>query len=104
MFDIKTIVTALVVSVLVVFGAGLVGGNQSDELGAVTRMPNVDFVSRNLIASTTVTTATGTVFITSKSTTQGGEVVVRDADGSGCSAIGASNGTVVSRTITCPSF
>lgn len=104
MFDIKTIVTALVVSVVVVFGAGLVGGNQPEELGAITRMPNVDLVARNIVASTTVTSATGTVFITSRSTTQGGEVVVRDADGAGCSAFGASNGVVVARTITCPTF
>jgi len=105
MFDIKTIVTSLVVSIVVVFGAGLVGGNsQPEELGAITRMPNVDLVARNLVASTTVTSATGTVFITSRSATQGGEVVVKDADGAGCSAFGASNGTVVARTITCPTF
>ena len=34
MFDLKTIVTSLVVSLVVVFGVGLVGGNQSESLGA----------------------------------------------------------------------
>lgn len=102
---IKTIVASALTALVVALGVvALVGGNQSEELGAITRMPNVDLVARNLVASTTVTTATGTVFITSKSATQGGEVVVKDADGSGCSAFGASNGTVVARTITCPTF
>lgn len=105
---IKTIVTSAIVALVVSFGVvGLVGNQastQGDSVGAVTRMPNVDLVTRNLIASTTSTTATGTVFITSRSATQGGEVVVKDADGAGCSAFGASNGTVVARTITCPTF
>lgn len=102
MFDIKTIVTALVVSVLVVFGAGMVSDNQTDTLGAVSRMPNSDFVAKSVTASTTSTTATSTVSVMGASATQGGQLIVKDSDGSGCSSIGAANGTVVSRTITCP--
>lgn len=102
MFDIKTIVTSLVVSVLVVFGAGLVGGNQSDSLGAVTRMPNVDFVAKSLTASTTSTTATSTVFVTTRSSTQGGQIILKDSDGAGCSSLAMNGGATVLSAVTCP--
>lgn len=103
MFDIKTIVTSLVVSVLVVLGAGLVGGNsQSDSLGAVTRMPNVDFVAKSLTASTTSTTATSTVFVTTRSSTQGGQIILKDSDGAGCSSLAMNGGETVLSAVTCP--
>lgn len=92
-------VVALVVSLGVV---GLIGGNQSDNLGAVTRMPNVDFVAKSLTASTTSTTATSTISVMGASATQGGQVIVKDADGSGCTSLGGSNGTAVTRVVTCP--
>lgn len=41
MFDLKTILTSALTAVVVVVLAGLVGGNQSDQLGASgTRFPN----------------------------------------------------------------
>lgn len=92
-------VVALVVSLGVV---GLIGGNQSDNLGAVTRMPNVDFVAKSLTASTTSTTATSTISVMGASATQGGQVIVKDADGVGCTSLGGTNGTAVTRTVTCP--
>lgn len=104
MFDIKTIVTSLVVSVLVVVGAGMVSDNQTDNapLGALSRMPNTDFVARSVTASTTSTTATSTISVMGASATQGGQIIVKDTDALGCSSIAALNGTVISRTITCP--
>lgn len=92
-------VVALVVSLGVV---GLIGGNQSDNLGAVTRMPNVDFVAKSLTASTTSTTATSTISVMGASATQGGQVIVKDADGVGCTSLGGTNGTAVTRVVTCP--
>lgn len=100
---IKTFVIPAAVALVVALGVvGLVGNQTEENLGAVTRMPNVDLVAKSITASTTVTTATGTIFITTKSPTQGGQIIVRDGDGDGCSAISANGGTVVGRTITCP--
>lgn len=103
MFDIKTIVTSLVVSILVVIGAGLVSDNQTgDELGAVTRMPNIDLQAKSLTASTTSTTATSTIYATTRSATQGGMIILKDSDGSGCSTLAMNGGSTVLSTITCP--
>jgi hypothetical protein len=103
MFDIKTIVTSLVVSIVVVLGAGLVSDNQAGgELGAITRMPNVDFVTKSLTASTTSTTATSTISAMTRSATQGGVLILKDSDGSGCSSLAMNGGATVLGTITCP--
>lgn len=102
MFDIKTIVTSLVVSLVVVFGAGLVSDNQAESLGAVTRMPNVDLVTKSLTASTTSTSATSTIYATTRSATQGGMIILKDSDGAGCSTLAMNGGATVLSTITCP--
>lgn len=102
MFDIRTIVTSLIVSIVVVFGAGLVGGNQSENLGAVTRMPNVDLISKSLSASTTSTTATSTVSVMGAAPTQGGILIIKDSDGSGCTQIWGRNGSTSTGVATCP--
>ena len=101
---IKNIAVSAVVALIVSIGvAGLIGGNQSgDNLGAVTRMPNVDFVAKTLTASTTSTSATSTISVMGASATQGGQVIVKDADGAGCTSLGGTNGTAVTRVVTCP--
>jgi hypothetical protein len=102
MFDIKTIVTALVVSLLVVFGGSLVGNQSGNELGAANRLVNSDFTMRDLAVKQTSLTSTSTVYVTSSSATQGGRVILEDSDGSGCSQVTVANGTVAGSTITCP--
>lgn len=92
-------VVALVVSLGVV---GLIGGNQSDNLGAVTRMPNVDLQAKSLTATTTSTSATSTIYATTRSATQGGQLILKDSDGSGCSSLAMNGGATVLSTIACP--
>jgi len=101
MFDYKTIATSLIVSVVVVVVFGMVGG-KDESLGATYRMPNSDLSAKSLKAAETSTTATSTVYATSASATQGGQVILEDSDGSGCSAVTAANGTVAGSVITCP--
>lgn len=101
---IKTIVASVITSAvisLVVFGV-LVGGNQSENLGAVTRMPNVDLISKSLSASTTSTTATSTVSVMGAAATQGGIIIIKDSDGSGCTQIWGRNGSTSTGVATCP--
>jgi hypothetical protein len=100
---IKNIAVSAVVALIVSIGvAGLIGDQSGDNLGAVTRMPNVDFVAKSLTASTTSTTATSTISVMGASATQGGQVIVKDADGAGCTSLGGTNGTAVTRVVTCP--
>lgn len=101
---IKTLAISTIVSLIVSFVVvGLVGGNQpAESLGAITRMPNVDLVAKSLTATTTSTSATSTISVMGASATQGGQVIVKDSDGSGCTSIAANGGTVVSAAITCP--
>lgn len=100
---IKTIAVSFVTALVVALGVvGLVGNQTEGELGAVTRMPNVDLVAKSLTASTTSTTATSTVFVTTRSATQGGQIILKDSDGAGCSSLAMNGGATVLSTITCP--
>lgn len=100
MFDFKTIVTAALTSIVVVVLSGLVGGNQSDQLGAAWRNPNSDFSAKSLSAYNP--SATSTTYIYSGAANVGGAVIVEDTDAAGCSSIAALNGTVVSASVACP--
>lgn len=99
MFDLKQILTSLIVSVVVVVGFGLVGGND-DSLGAAYRMPNSDLSAKSLAAYNP--SASSTAYIYSGAANVGGMVIVEDTDAAGCTSIGALNGTVVAATVTCP--
>jgi len=99
---IKTIVVSAVVALVVSIGVISLRGNQSESLGAVTRMPNVDLVTKSLTASTTSTSATSTIYATTRSATQGGVIILKDSDGAGCSSLAMNGGATVLGTITCP--
>jgi len=79
MFDLKTTVTALIVSFVVLFGAltvGLVGDNQSDGVGGYTRLPNSDFsaqtiTSNGAFTSTGAATFSSTINATGETTVDG---------------------------------
>lgn len=96
---ITSAVTSLVVAVCVFL---LIGVNQSgDNLGAVTRMPNVDLQAKSITATTTSTTATGTIYATSRSSTRGGWVILKDSDGAGCTFLAGLNGNISTGTVAC---
>lgn len=99
MFDLKQILTAFIVSVIVVVGFGLIGSND-DSLGAAYRLPNSDLSAKSLAAYNV--TATSTVYLYSGAANTGGSVIVEDHDAAGCTAISALNGTVIGATVTCP--
>jgi len=104
----KTILTSTVVAVIVVMFMGLVGG---DQLGSGTRFPNgisADSTSpsagevRGSSATTYNSSATSSAYVYSGGSSVGGQIIVEDTDGAGCSAIAALNGAVVIKSITCP--
>lgn len=99
MFDLKQILTAFIVSVVVVVGFGLIGSND-DSLGAAYRMPNSDLSAKSLAAYNP--TSTSTVYLYSGLSNVGGAVIVEDSDGSGCSTITANGGVINTATSTCP--
>jgi hypothetical protein len=109
MFDFKQIITSLIVALVVVIGAGLIGDNQS--VGGGTRFPSGlsadgTLPSTGEVRGTSMTTynptATSSTYVHSGASSVGGQLIVEDTDGAGCSAITALNGAVVVGTVTCP--
>lgn len=47
-------------------------------------------------------TGTSTIYVSSRTAGFGGEIVLEDTDGAGCTSIAALNGTLYSKTVTCP--
>jgi hypothetical protein len=111
MFDLKQILTSLIVSVVVVVGFGLVGGNDQSLGVTGTRFPNgisADSTSpvagevRGKTFTTYNAAATSSAYIYSGLAATGGQLIVEDTDAAGCTGIAALNGTVVAATVTCP--
>ena len=108
MFDFKNIITSAIVAIVVVVAAGLIGDNQS--VGG-TRFPSGlsadgTLPSTGEVRGTSMTTynpsATSSTYVYSGAASVGGQLIVEDTDGAGCSAITALNGAVVVGTIACP--
>lgn len=111
MFDLKQILTSLVVSIVVVVGFGLVGGNDQSLGVTGTRFPygisadNTSPVAGEVRGKTMTTynsAATSSVYVYSGAANVGGQLIVEDTDAAGCTGIAALNGTVVAATVTCP--
>lgn len=97
MFDIKTIITSLVVSLLVVMGAGLVG-NQSSSLGASgTRFPNGLSTNSNSPSSGQMITTTFSLATTTNSGLSMGTAGATSTVSLGkvCYTVTTSNGSTV---------
>lgn len=102
MFDVKTIATSAITTIVVIVAlsvAGLVGGNDQT-LGAAYRMPNSDLSAKSLAAYNP--SATSTTYVYSGGSSVGGKIILEDTDGAGCTGISALNGTVTGVTETCP--
>ncbi len=81
--------------------------NNTRDLGAYDSAWN-DLFASGTIHSTTSTvyneTASGTIYINSGLSGVGGELILEDEDGAGCSAISVLDGVVSAGTVTCPAY
>lgn len=93
-----TFASGIVTGDLTVDSTTLYVDSTNNDVGIGTTSPQtfVHFEEGNSVA-------TSTLFINSASTTAtGARIILEDTDGAGCSEITILNGTVVSKTVTCP--
>ena len=74
----------------------------ADEIGVGTTSPAQGFHLEQEALAGSVATTTLTISSASTSPAVGGQIIVEDTDGAGCTAIYALNGTVIGETVTCP--
>ena len=107
----STIGASTASSTLTVYGATTITGhtkpehNNGYDLGAYGSAWKDVYASGTIYSATsTVTNITGTstLYISSRSGTLGGRIVLEDSDGGGCTVISALDGTLTAATVTCP--
>jgi len=82
----------------------LVASSTDDiNFGMNTTTPFYNFAVNAATSTISSSAATSTImYIYSFTSSKGGQIILEDSDGSGCSAIKILNGTIESYTITCP--